>query len=142
MTRLNGRDINVAANATRAILTSVLHAEGLVFVQWAVLNNLPADENLTREELSGRLVALGVADSEAIAKAVDDLHASDLLATGEHGFLSLTEQGNAVVERVSATSTKLGDQLYDGMDAEDLATTKRVLETITDRAQKLAGSGS
>lgn len=91
-----------------------------------------------RGELTRTLVELTVDDEAGIAKAIDELHDRDLVTTST--TVELTTQGKTLFQQISATKTDLQKQLYDGIPAEDLTITNRVLDLITERARVARGT--
>ncbi|MGH3550907.1 MAG: hypothetical protein ACRDQU_22850 [Pseudonocardiaceae bacterium] len=131
-TRLCGRYIHMAAAAISAIRTTSLNKAGIAFTQWQVLDKAPGNN---RDELIHRLVELTVDDEAGIAQAIDELSEQGLLSTDDQGKLELTTRGTVLFQQVNAIRTALHNQLYDGIAAEDLATTTRVLNRITELAR-------
>ena len=128
---VNGRDINVAAAATRAVLTALLDEAGVTFDQFVALRLMTIGGPGGRDEVAGRDTAPG-ADVTAIRAAITELEAAGL-ATGDEP-IEPTERGRELFERVSGESLRLGDRLFEGIPADDQVATKRVLDLITERA--------
>ncbi len=128
----NGQDINVAAAATRAILDTLLTGAGLSFAQFVALRAMAAGGPGTRDEVAGRINGPG-AEPDALRRAVDDLVAAGLVT--DTGQVEPTERGRDLFERITATSVRVGDRLFEGIPAEDQVVTKRVLDLITERAR-------
>jgi hypothetical protein len=127
----NGRDINVAAAATRAILTALLDDAGLTFDQFVALRLMTIGGPGGRDEILDRDGGPGF-DRAVIGTAITELEAAGLAAGGER--IEPTGRGRELFERVSAESVRLGDQLFEGIPADDQATAKRVLDLVTTRA--------
>ncbi|SRR6266498_1154585 len=147
---VTGLDINLAARATRAVLVELLHQAGTTFPDWAVLNSIGASGGtLEYEALRDRLAAGLGADEPAIAGLLEQLRAAGLIrersgAAGSGAVsLELTADGDALYQRLQAAVGQLTAQLYSGLDADDLAITRRVLLEVTQRANaRLAGARS
>ena len=134
---IDGRDINVAAAATRSILTAVLKREGLTFEQYIVLRtavlNGPATPAVLVETAAGPANAAG--EPDVLRKTLDPLRDKGLADLGE--LVEATQRGRDLVERVTTEATAAGDRLFEGISGEDLATTKRVLNLVTERASEV-----
>jgi hypothetical protein len=128
---LDGRDINIAAVATRAILTTLLEEAGLTFDQHVALRLLTAGGPGERDEIAGRDGGPG-ADPAAVRAALTELDAAGLVTGGER--IEATERGRELFARLTAATVRAGDRLFDGIPADDIAVTKRVLDRITERA--------
>ncbi|WP_291413922.1 MarR family transcriptional regulator [Actinophytocola sp.] len=130
----NGQDINVAAAATRGILDTLLTEADLSFEQFIALRAMAA-EPAGREAIGAR--ASGpAADQASVLRAITALEAAGL-ATGSADRVEPTERGRQLVERVAAASLRVGDQLFEGIPADDQVVAKRVLDLITERARAL-----
>ncbi|MGH3693943.1 MAG: MarR family winged helix-turn-helix transcriptional regulator [Pseudonocardiaceae bacterium] len=132
-----GRYIHLAAHAIRTVRNTALGKAGITFTQWAVMGAVVNASGANREQLIHALVELTVDDESSIARAIDELHERGLVTPSSDvaDNLELTTQGQALFRQVSATRTGLRNQLYDGIAAEDLAITQRVLDLITERAR-------
>lgn len=135
--RMCGRHIHQAAHALHTVRTTALNEAGITFPQWKVLDKAPGNNC---DDLIHQLVELAVDDRVGIATAIDELRKQGLLNTDDQGNLELTSHGRALCQQVSATRADLQDQLYNGITADDLTTTRRVLDQITERA-KAVGAG-
>jgi DNA-binding MarR family transcriptional regulator len=133
---INGRDINIAAAATRSVLKTLLATEGLTFEQHLVLraavNQGPATAAALAEAASGPLNAGG--DPAALHETLEPLAAKGFIKPGD--LIEATETGREVVARLAARSAATGNSLFDGFTAEELAITKRVLDRVTERASE------
>jgi DNA-binding MarR family transcriptional regulator len=134
-----GRNIHIAANALRAVRAAALGAHGLAFPQWAAMETITENPGVTHEQLIRKLVERSVDDEDGIAQAIDQLQRSGLIttATGDSDPIQLTAQGKVLANRVIAARTGLREQLYGGIDADEMATTIRVLDAITQRARAI-----
>ena len=131
---LTGRDINVAAIATRGVLDKTLADVGTPFTQWVIVNRL-ADEGgeEPRDAAIGAIVLnLRLSDVEAAA-ALDATSDAGLIA-GD-ATVGLTDAGRALVDRVRSTVSAGTQRIFADIPVEDLLTARRVLETVTERAR-------
>lgn len=134
-----GRQIHLAAHALRAVRGSGLEQNGITFELWVVLEAMAERPGMNREQLVRHLADLPVHDQASAGQAIDELHGRGLITTStdEPGAIELTTQGMALSEKVIATRGDLRNQLYGGIPPEDFATTKRVLDLITQRARAI-----
>lgn len=120
---LTGRDINIAAAASRGILEALLEKEGLTFDDWVTFRSI----------VTGQEVPSGFTGDEAAATALSRLGAAGLIQSPS----APTAKGTELFERITERAAQAGDQLYEGIDAADLATVERVLNLVTERAAAL-----
>jgi hypothetical protein len=128
---LNGQIIGQAERATRAVLDRLLAETGTTFPQWVALNLTATDRGAAALDDLGNLLVtgLGVTPAEASA-AITGLIERGLLAGG-----GLTVGGQARYDEIAAGIAGIGERLYGGLPADDLATAGRVLTAVTDRAR-------
>jgi hypothetical protein len=128
---LTGQDIGQAHFATRAVLERLLAGAGLGFAGSLVLNLLAAGPVAERQVVERIAGGIKVPEGEARA-AVAEVVAGGLVVAGPE--LALTPAGAAKQAYVRAGTAEIVDRLYGGLPAEDLATARRVLNTVTERA--------
>ena len=137
---VTGQDINLAARATRQALDVLLAEQGTSFPPLAAMNAI-GSRGATLEA-NAVVAMLGNAldvDPETIRTILHGLEARGLVrqvtsnADGKTHF-ELTAAGTAEHRRLSAVTAALTAELYRDFDAEDLATTRRILVTLTERA--------
>jgi hypothetical protein len=133
---VNGRDINVAAVATRAVLTALLDQAGLTFDQHVALRLLVIGGPGTRDEITSRDGGPGF-DPAAVRAVIPELVMAGL-ATGNER-VEATARGRELHERITTATVRAGDRLFEGIPAADIAATKRVLDLVTERAVEAAG---
>lgn len=131
---LTGQDINLAARATRLLLVAGLDAIDTSFEHWVVINLVATGQVAGTNELNERLSSgLGLD-----AATVDDLLAgliADHLLSRDGDALSLSAEGRRRWDQGQAIVTELVGWLYSGIDAGELATTRRVLVEVTARVE-------
>ena len=133
---IDGRDINLAAAATKSVLTAVLDRESLTFRQYIVLRTAVLDgEERTPEALLTAAAGPAVGTVEDLRPAIGYLETRGFL--GGDGLIGATPEGRELIEKIAADSREAGDRLFDGFSAEELATTKRVLNLVTERASEV-----
>ena len=129
-----GWQIHMAANALRAVRNTALEKNGIAFELWVGMEAVAEIPGMTREKLIDRLTRMTVHDGASAAEAIDRLHRQRLITADDQGVIELTTRGKALADKVIATRSELRTQLYGGIPTDDIATTKRVLDTIRERA--------
>jgi DNA-binding MarR family transcriptional regulator len=134
---VTGQDINMAARAARTALDVVLAEQGTSFPPLAMLNTIVSRGNaMDRDALIAQLASGLVVNAETVLIVLHGLETRGLVRTigDETPRVELTPAGNAEHGRLTSIVGELTRALYAGFDAEDLAVTRRVLVTLTDRA--------
>ena len=131
---ISGRDIVFAASAAGSVRDAVLAREGLTFDEYIVLRTAAQTvDELSDEELVARAAAgPAVGTAEQLQLAADALATRGLLAGGV-----ATDDGREVHTRLVEKTTAVGDKLFEGFTAEELAITQRVLAGYTERASEV-----
>lgn len=129
-----GQDIGVASAAGRRILLALLAKDQLDFPEWLTMTTVNNEDAGPRDALGARLIGLGLDDADAIGR----LESRGVLGE-ESGAIELTADGQALYDRLAATVREIGVQILDGIPAEDVATTRRVLRHYTERANAVVG---
>ncbi|MFC4126814.1 MarR family winged helix-turn-helix transcriptional regulator [Nocardia rhizosphaerae] len=133
-TTLNPSIIGQAEKHHAAVLTRALAGTTLDEKQWIVLNQaLAADEPIERTAHIARIAGMTQWDRADVETALNALFDSGLLAATPSGLLEPTEAGQALAGEVRAESGAIVQAAYGAVTPEDLATTARVLTTITAR---------
>jgi hypothetical protein len=136
-----GRDLNLAARATRDVLDALLAEERIDFHQSVTLRTVGLAGAVDTAGLRPRIAA----DLRVSAQAADDL-VSWLLSTGlaeqRDGQTVLTPDGRARFDRLQRTIGAATAELYAGIPPADLAATARVLRQLTDRAAARVDGGA
>jgi DNA-binding MarR family transcriptional regulator len=134
---LTGQDINLAARAVRDVLDELLAQAHLTFIQFVALQTLASPETpVDRQELVDDIATRLRADTHAVSVGLATL--------GRHGLVEdlpaqprLTPQGRQLLERMQAAVGRATSVLYADFAADDLATTRRVLVELIDRASRV-----
>ena len=130
-----GQDIGVASAAGRRILLALLAKDQLDFPEWLTMTTVNNEGPRSRDALGARLTGgLQLDDADAIGR----LESRGVLRE-ESGSIELTDTGQALYDRLIAAVRTFSVQLLDGVSADDVATTRRVLHTYTERAVRLSG---
>jgi hypothetical protein len=140
---LTGQDIGQAERATRAVLDALLADTGTPFEQWVALRLLEAGP-AGRSSVVERMVdGFKISAGQATVTVGELEHDGLVTRNGAPAVLELTATGRSRHRRISAGVATITDRLYGDLPVEDLVTARRVLATITQRAnQELARSGS
>lgn len=140
---LTGQHIAEAQGAVHALLESVLDGTGVSSNEYIALRVLAVRGPWTspaglHEFLAGqRQLDL---DPAAVAGLLDGLEAGGLASGTAHddpGPAELTAKGAALHAELADAITPTTTRLYADMDATDLATTRRVLMEVAERAERL-----
>jgi DNA-binding MarR family transcriptional regulator len=134
---LTSRNIVLAENALRALLTRALRDTGLTYHQWMVLK-LVADNPMRAVELVDQLGDSLKLDETTTLTIINDLRERDLVDVGDKVWTTL--RGRALFERMCDETGEISRQIYAGLDPDDLAATHRVLSVVTARANNLLGA--
>lgn len=130
-----GQDIGVASTAGRKILLALLAKDQLDFPEWLTMTTVNNEGPRPRDALAARLTALGLDDVEGIGR----LESRDVLGE-QAGSIELTTAGQALYDRIAVQVREIGARLLDGVPADDVATTRRVLGIYTERANAVAAA--
>lgn len=135
---LTGQHIGTAANATRAILDTVLGAERTTFPVWVALRTLdtrgPYD---SRAAFETALIEGLAVEPSAVPGTVDELFWHGHVTQGADGVVALSDSGQTLYNHLNARVTATAGQLYSDLDQEEMVVAARVLKQITDRANEL-----
>ena len=139
-----GRQLNVAARATHGLLDAVLADAGTTFSGWLVLAALNTGGPAIQKNLARTLEMIG----PSIGERIDQLESDGLVARSpaphdrRATLVSLTEQGQELVERLQALMRETEAALTDGISQDDVEATRRVLAHVNKRARELRAERS
>ena len=137
-----GRDIGVTYFATSALREMLLAKVGLTFEDSLLLTALAGSgRSAARDELIGVLVG-GIKITTDAATTAVDLLLDRALATEHDGVVAATQDGTDALDRFNAGVVQSAPKLYGDIPEEDLAVARRVLETVTQRANRELALGS
>jgi MarR family transcriptional regulator for hemolysin len=134
-----GRQLNVAARATRSLLDAVLAEAGTTFAGWTVLAALNARGPVIQRDLARSLDMIG----PSIVERIDQLEQSGLVTRSpvpedrRASLVSLTDEGQALFARLHGVMRAAEAALTEGIDPHDLQIARTVLAQIADRARTL-----
>jgi hypothetical protein len=118
-------------------MSRVLADTGASFQQWVALTiTAGAGDAIGRSRLLEAVAGALVNTVEAEA-AVVELEARGLLEPASDSDVGLTGPGRELHERISAAVAQASAPLYADLPPADLAAARRVLRTITERADHL-----
>jgi DNA-binding MarR family transcriptional regulator len=89
--------------------------------------------SVARDAVVARMQSALKVDAATASAAVDEVVALGLAMT-EEDRLILTPDGAERYEQIRAGSAAIVERLYAGLPIEDLLTTRRILTTVTERA--------
>ncbi|RSC37115.1 hypothetical protein EGT36_07440 [Agrobacterium sp. FDAARGOS_525] len=128
------RFIGVAERTLQALLQRQLQKAGMSFPEWVALTILSGGQ-LTAEGLAQAIADARVVVPGREMTVVDDLIGKELVARGQN--LSMTQRGLDVFQPLRDSVRGVTSRLVADVPSDDLAVTRRVLETLTSRAVEL-----
>lgn len=134
-----GRQLNVAARATRSLLDSVLAEAGTTFSSWTVLAALNARGAVIQKDLARSLDMIG----PSMVERIDQLERSGLVVRSSvpedrrASLVNLTDDGRALFARLDDVMRATEAALTSGLDPRDVAATRRVLARVAEQARAL-----
>lgn len=129
------RFIGEAERTLQAVLRQRLERAGLTFEEWVTLTILSGPTEPDKTQLIKQIAAAKVVAPGDEAELVQAMIQRDFIA-GDSA-LALSEHGRTVFEPLRDAVRGITAGLFADLPAEDLDTTRRVLETVTQRANQL-----
>lgn len=131
---LTGQIIGQAQYATRAVLDELLARHSITFYEWIVLNVTGTNGGAVDEDtVVGRMTTSLHIDAATVHAARAGLVEAGLLsANGVR--LRFTDRGRERFDLISAAIADITAKLYGDLSTVDLEATRRVLDTVTERA--------
>ncbi|HEV2758768.1 MAG TPA: hypothetical protein VGV86_04300 [Acidimicrobiales bacterium] len=137
---LNGQDIGQAELALRAVLDDLLADSGSTFQQWVALNVIGDSPSvLNKDDLADRMVQILRVDDGIASSIIEGL--VDLQLVDVDKGVQLTTIGKDRLGRIRAKITEIMGHLYSDVPLDDLITARRVLATLTNRANAAMSRG-
>ncbi len=135
------QSIGQAENALRAVLDRLLAETGTTFVQWVTLNMLArGGSSVQQEQLVRQISAALKLDEPTVLATLDELTTLGLITPpGEAARVEPTTAGDAQFHRLRQRIDSVTERLYGDLPMDDLATTRRVLGIVTERANAELG---
>jgi hypothetical protein len=134
---LTPRTIGETENALRALLTSTLDGTGLDYAGWVVVTVVARSRSpIPATALVARLTGSLKMDHTAVAARIDVLRGRHILEQSGDA-VTITAEGTALHQRLNTRIEELTEQMWAGLDPDDLVSAHRVHTTITDRGNQL-----
>ena len=122
----------------RALMDRVLADTGGTFHQWVALNFTALNgDGIDRSELIARLEDALRIDAAAAEATIAEMADERLLQTGSGSVVVLSDAGRERFARIRAAVDQITGPLYGDLPPRDLDAARRVLTTISDRADTL-----
>ena len=122
----------------RALMDVVLTETGGTFHQWVALNFTAAGgDGIDRSELIAQLAGALRIDEGAAEATIAEMADEQLLQTASGPEVALSDAGRERYERIRTAIGEITAPLYGDLPPADLAVTRRVLSTISDRADTM-----
>ena len=119
----------------RALMDQVLAGTGGTFPQWVALNFTAGNgDSIDRSQLIARLADALKIDDAAAQATIAEMADERLLRTASASLVALSDAGRERYVRIRAAIDQTTAPLFAGIPADDEATTRRVLITISERA--------
>jgi MarR family transcriptional regulator for hemolysin len=134
-----GRQVNVAARATRVLLDAALASEGATFADWTVLAALNARGPLVQKDLARSLDMIG----PSMVERIDRLEKAGLVARSavpgdrRASLVSMTDAGRERFTALHEVMCSTEGALTADIDPKDIETALRVLAQVAERARSL-----
>ncbi len=140
---LTGQAIGEAAKATNAVLETLLAEVRTSFLSWVALNVLTtAGPVMPQDALVQRMSGGLNVGAEPVLTTLDELEVARLVTRSDDAdaAVELTADGLALHRRIRAGIDQITERLYGDLPRDDLATTGRILATVTQRANAVLAS--
>jgi DNA-binding MarR family transcriptional regulator len=134
-----GRQLNVTARATRALLDAVLAEAGTTFSSWQVLAALNAEGPVIQRDLARELEIIG----PSIVERIDQLEKSGHVKRSPSptdrraSLVSLTPAGRRLYNRLQQTMRATEAGLTEGIPERNLRITRESLTALAEKARQL-----
>lgn len=129
------RYVGKTERTLQALLQTKLRAAGITFPEWAVLTFL-SGKPLTHHQLAeaiGKGRVVGAEDPTDLIASIVHRGLADV--SGEQ--LAITAKGKEIFDPVRASVMKITAELESGISEDDLSATRRTLQTVAERAEKI-----
>jgi DNA-binding MarR family transcriptional regulator len=119
----------------QALMGQVLARTGGTFHQWVALNfTAVSGDSIDRSQLIARLADAVRIDHTAAGATVTEMADARLLQTASGSLVALTDAGRERYARIRAAIDAITAPLFADIPDDDVAATRRVLTTISERA--------
>jgi hypothetical protein len=131
---LTSRNIGETENALRAILMNVLAGTGLDYPRWIALQFVSLNPSpVPVADVIAQLMGGLKIDERTADGAVADLRSRHILVVTD-GRASVTESGATLYQQLRDRIAPVTQELYGGLEVDDLIVARRVLAAILERA--------
>jgi DNA-binding MarR family transcriptional regulator len=130
---LTTREIGMTENAFRALLLANLEGTPLDYHRWVALLTVATQGPLPHDAVVGQLHNGLKLDVTAATSVVAGLVEDGLIEVGDAGYTT-TESGATLFGEVGGKIRSITQEIFSGLDNEDLAVASRVLTQLTERA--------
>ena len=140
---VTGQAIGEAAKATNAVLETLLAEVRTSFLSWVALNVLTsAGAVMPQDALVQRMTGGLKVDAEPVLATLDELEVARLVTRSDDAdaAVELTADGLALHRRIRTGIDQITERLYGDLPRDDLASTGRILATVTQRANAVLAS--
>lgn len=134
-----GRQLNVTARVVRALLDSTLAEAGITFSDWLVLSALSTRGPSIQRDLGKHLDMIGA----SMVERIDQLESAGLVERSpvpedrRASLVALTAPGARLYKQVHKTMGTTEKAIVAGLTPTEIATTRKALSHIADRAREL-----
>jgi MarR family transcriptional regulator for hemolysin len=134
-----GFQVGLTAKAMRALLDARLAEQGVTFSTWVVLIVLATQGGQIQRHLADAVDVEG----PTMVRRLDQLEAAGLVERSpvpedrRATRITLTEHGRRLYQRVRTAVQEAEAELLAGLDPQAVATTRRVLQLLVERARTL-----
>jgi DNA-binding MarR family transcriptional regulator len=135
------QSIGQAENALRAVLDRLLAESATTFVQWVTLTMLARGGSAVQHQQLVRQVETALKLEEpTVLATLDELTTLGLITPpGEAARVALTTAGEAQFQGLRQRIESVSERLYGDLPMDELATTRRVLGIVAERANAELG---
>ena len=134
---LTGQHIGQAHYATRALLETSLAKTGIPFAGWLMASFIATAGPVVTEAAAIERITDGLkVDERTAGDALEQLVGAGWVkrTPGEPPRIELAPSGAARVQELTAATSGIAARLYGDIAPDDLEIARRVLETVTERA--------
>ena len=139
------QSIGQAESALQAVLNRLLTETGTTFAQWVTLNMIArSGPAMQQEQLVSQISGALKLNEPTVLATLGELTALGLVTTplGNPACVELTMAGDAQFHSLRQNIDRITARLYGDRPVDELATTRRVLGTVTERANAELGRQS
>lgn len=127
-------------SVSNSIATVYARRFGLTIPEWRVIVILGRFPGLSAVEVAERTLMDKVAVSRAVTRLIKKGRIDRQFADADRrrSILTLSEQGQTVLEEISPLALGIEDMLLDGLSDDEVATLNRVMDRLLEKAEHIA----